>query len=604
MSKGVGYGQKRLVENIIKTTWKIDEPSQKKLSLNDVLYILQELQDEEGIKYQETNEEEKRVYVYKEFVKYLLHRNLANYDSMLLMTSEKGCLTGETIITYKHPQTNLIKKNTLKELAGQGPIEVLSYNDKEKNFEYQISQGVELVKTDDVYELETLNGLKIKGTKDHPFLTNKLKYEQLKDLKQKKVLTTQGLQQVKTVKKLKNKQEVFDVVNVNQNKNFVANDYVVSNSGKSSAAIILAREWCRLIGIKFDPNRHLAYSNKDVMDKIDMLNKFEPLVCVTADTKIRVRINGEEKEERIDRLVNISKYEVLTYNVDKDFYEYKTPEKTIKQSEKKAAYTIILEDGNKLKITGNHLVLTKKGYKKVKDLTTKDEIKILEQYCLCCGKNFKRLRSFQKYCSKKCQRYSKRDKNINYLKKYRQKNKDLLKQKRDDNRKHINNVKRLYSLKNKKYRLWKKKYQKEYHIKNKEKIKNSHKKWIKNNYEKYREYYKNWHKKKMSTDPEYKIKRNLRRRIGLALNNKGIIKDKSLNTYIGCTITKFKKHIEKQFTEGMSWKNYGNGGWVIDHIKPCSSFNLVDEKEKKACFNYKNLQPLWEKDNLYKGDKL
>jgi hypothetical protein len=56
------------------------------------------------------------------------------------------------------------------------------------------------------------------------------------------------------------------------------------------------------------------------------------------------------------------------------------------------------------------------------------------------------------------------------------------------------------------------------------------------------------------------------------------------------------------FTEGMSWDNYGE--WHIDHILPCSSFDLADIEQQKICFNYKNLQPLWAEDNLRKGAKI
>jgi hypothetical protein len=54
----------------------------------------------------------------------------------------------------------------------------------------------------------------------------------------------------------------------------------------------------------------------------------------------------------------------------------------------------------------------------------------------------------------------------------------------------------------------------------------------------------------------------------------------------------------------MSWDNYGKYGWHIDHIKPCSSFDLSDRKQLLECFNYRNLQPLWALDNLKKGSKL
>lgn len=54
----------------------------------------------------------------------------------------------------------------------------------------------------------------------------------------------------------------------------------------------------------------------------------------------------------------------------------------------------------------------------------------------------------------------------------------------------------------------------------------------------------------------------------------------------------------------MSWDNYGYRGWHIDHIKPCSSFNLSDIKEQKKCFHYSNMQPLWWKDNIAKSNKV
>ncbi|GAI33061.1 unnamed protein product, partial [marine sediment metagenome] len=60
-----------------------------------------------------------------------------------------------------------------------------------------------------------------------------------------------------------------------------------------------------------------------------------------------------------------------------------------------------------------------------------------------------------------------------------------------------------------------------------------------------------------------------------------------------------KKHLEKRFVKGMSWKNYGK--WHIDHIKPCATFNLSEKKEQRKCFHYSNLQPLWAKENLSKN---
>ena len=77
-------------------------------------------------------------------------------------------------------------------------------------------------------------------------------------------------------------------------------------TGKSSAAIMMAREWCKLIGIRFNPARHIAYNNSDVMNKIDVLKKFEPLIC---DEAIRFASaadwNKKENKELKKRLAQV-----------------------------------------------------------------------------------------------------------------------------------------------------------------------------------------------------------------------------------------------------------------------------------------------------------
>ena len=76
---------------------------------------------------------------------------------------------------------------------------------------------------------------------------------------------------------------------------------------------------------------------------------------------------------------------------------------------------------------------------------------------------------------------------------------------------------------------------------------------------------------------------------------------------LGCSIKEFKIWLESKFIENMSWENYGFGmdKWNIDHIIPISNFKHLDTlEEQKICFNYTNLQPLWQKDNFEKHDKL
>ena len=61
--------------------------------------------------------------------------------------------------------------------------------------------------------------------------------------------------------------------------------------------------------------------------------------------------------------------------------------------------------------------------------------------------------------------------------------------------------------------------------------------------------------------------------------------------------------IANQFSEGMSWSNHGLYGWHLDHIRPCFTFDLSAPEQQKECFNYKNLRPLWAKDNLSRPKK-
>ena len=71
---------------------------------------------------------------------------------------------------------------------------------------------------------------------------------------------------------------------------------------------------------------------------------------------------------------------------------------------------------------------------------------------------------------------------------------------------------------------------------------------------------------------------------------------------LGCSPEYLKEHLEKQFSQGMSWDNYGFYGWHIDHKIPLSSAK-TEEEVYQLC-HYTNLQPLWAKDNLSKGGKI
>jgi hypothetical protein len=105
---------------------------------------------------------------------------------------------------------------------------------------------------------------------------------------------------------------------------------------------------------------------------------------------------------------------------------------------------------------------------------------------------------------------------------------------------------------------------------------------------------------KYHNDLNYRLVRLLRGRIWKALKRNS--KYSTSLELLGCSIEELKIYLEKQFVKDMNWQNYGQ--WHIDHIKPCSSFDLTDPEQQKLCFHYSNLQPLWAKDNIKKSDKI
>lgn len=152
-------------------------------------------------------------------------------------------------------------------------------------------------------------------------------------------------------------------------------------------------------------------------------------------------------------------------------------------------------------------------------------------------------------------------------------------------REHLNNYSKLRYQNNKEQLL---NYGKEYRQKNKDKLKQV-----------------------------YRI-RNSRRRIILCNRLSGIISNsiyhslkKNKNgrhweTMVGYTLNELKLHIESLWQPEMMWNNYSRKGWHIDHIIPISAFNFdsPEHLDFKRCWSLSNLQPMWSKENLSKGNKI
>ena len=195
--------------------------------------------------------------------------------------------------------------------------------------------------------------------------------------------------------------------------------------------------------------------------------------------------------------------------------------------------------------------------------------------------------------------------------KYRDTNKEEIKDRKKsyylaNRKKIIDSVKAHYKENKEKVKLQKKIYRET----NKERLSSDRKKYIKDNIVKFKLYSENYKnkrnktlRKKYRTNLKYKLNHNISRSIQLSLTNGK--NGKSWLTLVPYTLEQLKKHLEKQFTEGMTWENYGDG-WHLDHKIPLSAHNFTEpfHTDFKKAWALKNLQPMWSKENMSKGAKL
>lgn len=148
------------------------------------------------------------------------------------------------------------------------------------------------------------------------------------------------------------------------------------------------------------------------------------------------------------------------------------------------------------------------------------------------------------------------------------------------------------------YREYQKQYQKDYQHSSKRRDyqKEYNAQWKKAN----PEYLTKYYKERAAVDPAFKFINNLRVRQGAVLKGRA-----STTKGLGCTKEFLKEHMEKQFTEGMNWENYGHGEgkWTIDHKLPLDLIRTNPELTLQL-IHYTNLQPMWFIDNIKKGKKI
>lgn len=100
--------------------------------------------------------------------------------------------------------------------------------------------------------------------------------------------------------------------------------------------------------------------------------------------------------------------------------------------------------------------------------------------------------------------------------------------------------------------------------------------------------------------PKYRLMANAGRRMRDLI--KGV---NGTSKHFPFTKEEIIRHMERQFTSGMSWENYGSY-WHVDHIIPVSSFEPKsrDCPEMMACWSLSNLRPMKAFDNMSKSAKI
>jgi len=106
-----------------------------------------------------------------------------------------------------------------------------------------------------------------------------------------------------------------------------------------------------------------------------------------------------------------------------------------------------------------------------------------------------------------------------------------------------------------------------------------------------------YNKLKREKDPTFRIRMSLSGRTWKVLVGK-VSKSARTEILLGCSIRELIDHWKEQY--GTDWNSCN---LHIDHVRPCSSFDLTNSEQQYVCFNWRNLQLLSASENCSKGGK-
>lgn len=153
-------------------------------------------------------------------------------------------------------------------------------------------------------------------------------------------------------------------------------------------------------------------------------------------------------------------------------------------------------------------------------------------------------------------------------------------------------------------RIYIKKWKAEYDVENRESNSQYHKERFSDPLVRAR--FNEYRRNKWREDLNYRLSERYRNRIGQSLRSQKTTKNIKSTQLLGCSVDDFIKWLELNFEEGMTWDNFGSGNdkWNIEHWLPCCSFDLSNSIELHQCFNWSNMFPCWQIENLRKGKKI
>ena len=126
--------------------------------------------------------------------------------------------------------------------------------------------------------------------------------------------------------------------------------------------------------------------------------------------------------------------------------------------------------------------------------------------------------------------------------------------------------------------------------------------WYKQNKRRWHMYNKRSRLSRLDADP---VRYSLETRVGRALRKalNGAKAGRSSFVLLGYSREELVAHLEQRFLPGMTWDNMAE--WHIDHVIPKSWFRYASEDDEafRECWGLENLQPLWGRDNLSKGNR-